>query len=291
MRNTILAGNKAAGVGPDCGARYQASVVHLRGHDLIQNLSGCMAIQDPADGPNMIGVDPLLQPLGKYGGPTLTHALNPGSPAIDAGSCTDMRGDPVKEDQRGVSRPQGATCDIGAFEGMRASIYLPLVLAGRGGALQLLYFRARPQNGNAILVEWETAAELDIVAFNLYRSLDPASLGQSLSVLPAQGDAVSGAIYSYRDSDVVPGVLYNYTLVQVTTSGEQTIIATASAGIGVTPQLPTPTPTPTAPPVPTRRPTPTPTGGVTGAASLDTKDDEDRDADKLGIDGVLIEQR
>lgn len=44
---------------------------------------------------------------------TWTHALLPGSPAIDAipaGECT------VGTDQRGISRPQGAACDIGAFE-------------------------------------------------------------------------------------------------------------------------------------------------------------------------------
>jgi hypothetical protein len=45
-----------------------------------------------------------------------------GSPAIDAGSATDSTGNPdsagnpVTTDQRGVARPQGAACDIGAFE-------------------------------------------------------------------------------------------------------------------------------------------------------------------------------
>jgi hypothetical protein len=54
--------------------------------------------------------DPLLAPLGSYGGPTQTFALPPGSPAIDAGTGT---GAPAT-DQRGVSR--GAAVDIGAFE-------------------------------------------------------------------------------------------------------------------------------------------------------------------------------
>ena len=53
------------------------------------------------------GVDVLAD----NGGPTLTHALLPGSPAIDAavGACPAT-------DQRGVARPQGAGCDVGSFE-------------------------------------------------------------------------------------------------------------------------------------------------------------------------------
>jgi hypothetical protein len=53
----------------------------------------------------------LLGPLADNGGPTLTHALLAGSPAIDAavGVCPAT-------DQRGVARPQGDGCDAGAFE-------------------------------------------------------------------------------------------------------------------------------------------------------------------------------
>src|SRR5262249_5697378 len=56
--------------------------------------------------------DPLLAALGSYGGPTQTFALLPGSPAIDAGTGS---GAPAT-DQRGISRPQGAAVDVGAFE-------------------------------------------------------------------------------------------------------------------------------------------------------------------------------
>ena len=130
LRNTILAGNTASEKGPNCAGNGVWSSLHLIGHNLTQDHTGCLAIMDPADGPNIIGEDPLLLPLGKYGGPTLTHALSPGSPAIDAGSCTDMRGDPVKEDQRGVIRPQGATCDIGAFDRRVRAARPPLPATG-----------------------------------------------------------------------------------------------------------------------------------------------------------------
>jgi beta-glucanase (GH16 family) len=54
----------------------------------------------------------MIGPLADNGGPTWTHALLPGSPAIDAANesvCVAM-------DQRGVNRPQGPRCDIGSFE-------------------------------------------------------------------------------------------------------------------------------------------------------------------------------
>ncbi len=54
----------------------------------------------------------MLGALADNGGPTLTHALLPGSPALDAGNDAACSA----TDQRGVSRPQGAHCDIGAYE-------------------------------------------------------------------------------------------------------------------------------------------------------------------------------
>ena len=58
-----------------------------------------------------------LSPLADYGGPTRTHALLPGSKAINtAADCTTVDGASVTTDQRGVARPQGSGCDVGAFE-------------------------------------------------------------------------------------------------------------------------------------------------------------------------------
>ena len=55
--------------------------------------------------------NPALDPLANNGGPTLTHALSPNSPARDAaaGNCSSM-------DQRGEPRPHGSACDLGAYE-------------------------------------------------------------------------------------------------------------------------------------------------------------------------------
>jgi hypothetical protein len=63
--------------------------------------------------------DPKLGPLQDNGGFGMTHALLSGSPALDGGNpsgCTDALGAPLTIDQRGSKRPQGARCDIGAYE-------------------------------------------------------------------------------------------------------------------------------------------------------------------------------
>ena len=52
----------------------------------------------------------MLGPLADNGGPTLTHALLAGSPAIDAADTAVC----PATDQRGVARD--AACDVGAFE-------------------------------------------------------------------------------------------------------------------------------------------------------------------------------
>ena len=56
--------------------------------------------------------DPLLGSLTNNGGPTLTMEPGAGSPAIDQADSSAC----PSTDQRGVSRPQGPRCDIGAVE-------------------------------------------------------------------------------------------------------------------------------------------------------------------------------
>lgn len=62
--------------------------------------------------PDTLDLDPALGSLAWNGGPTRTHALRPGSPAIDAGSNPNG----LEFDQLGNPRIQGAGPDIGAFE-------------------------------------------------------------------------------------------------------------------------------------------------------------------------------
>jgi hypothetical protein len=70
-------------------------------------------------GTDLIGVNPLLGALASNGGPTQTMKLSAGSPAIGNGDmATPGSGGNACEstDQRGVTRPVGARCDIGAYE-------------------------------------------------------------------------------------------------------------------------------------------------------------------------------
>jgi hypothetical protein len=80
----------------------------IGGHNNLM-MGGARAGQVPAD---TIKADPLLQPLADNGGPTMTHALGVGSPAIDAGN-NNMG---LATDQRGFARVAGSRPDIGAFE-------------------------------------------------------------------------------------------------------------------------------------------------------------------------------
>jgi hypothetical protein len=79
-----------------------------------------------------IDADPLLGPLQDNGGPTWTMEPGPGSPAIDAGNAAACAAPPVDNlDQRGVVRPVGPRCDMGAVEVnyLPVRTWLPLLLA------------------------------------------------------------------------------------------------------------------------------------------------------------------
>jgi hypothetical protein len=75
---------------------------------------------------NILNVDPRLGPLQFNGGPTRTHALLPGSPALNAG----INPSGVQTDQRGPGffRTAGPGTDIGAFEVQSLSSPLPLTV-------------------------------------------------------------------------------------------------------------------------------------------------------------------
>jgi len=105
LGNSIVADNPAAG----CFlAQFGGGAVAINslGNNVFTDAT-CYPIAT-----DLIVGDAGIDALGDNGGPTRTHALLPGSPAIDsaaASACPAI-------DQRGVSRPSGAGCDAGAFE-------------------------------------------------------------------------------------------------------------------------------------------------------------------------------
>src|SRR6266550_2360517 len=107
--SSIIALNSATTGGPDYftnGGELQST-----GYNIIGNNADAVINSRPTDqiGTPAAPIDPVLGPLADNGGPTLTHALGPGSPAIN-------RGDPAAppRDQRGYRRV--GVPDVGAFE-------------------------------------------------------------------------------------------------------------------------------------------------------------------------------
>lgn len=118
ISNSILAGNTASPeTSPDC-----AGALVSGGYNLIQSTVGCDLTGQTTG--NILGKAAGLAALAGNNGPTRTHALDRGSPAIDAGNPANPNGAAgscAPADQRGVKRPaDGGTgtsrCDIGAFE-------------------------------------------------------------------------------------------------------------------------------------------------------------------------------
>jgi CSLREA domain-containing protein len=126
LRNTLLARNLSVDGVSDC----EGTALVSHGYNLVEDAVLCAVGGDLAG--VITGVDARLGSLANHGGPTLTHALDSSSPALDSGACTDMDFKLVLIDQRGVSRPQGAGCDLGAFE-WEARVHLPIVMRGSAG--------------------------------------------------------------------------------------------------------------------------------------------------------------
>jgi hypothetical protein len=118
FQNTIVANNMG---GDQCEG---TGTFNSLGHNL-ENNNTCQ-FDEPTDLPS---TSAFLQPLGNYGGPTLTHSLLPGSAAIDGANemaCPAL-------DQAGQARVDGdgdgtAVCDIGAYEYQLPHIYLPFIM-------------------------------------------------------------------------------------------------------------------------------------------------------------------
>jgi CSLREA domain-containing protein len=95
LANSVVAGNENS----DCSTGMTDG-----GHNFTFPGDSC---------PGATIADPQLGPLAANGGPTMTQALLPGSPLIDA---VPAGPDCAGTDQRGLVRPQGPACDVGAYE-------------------------------------------------------------------------------------------------------------------------------------------------------------------------------
>lgn len=190
------------------------------GHNLSSDFT--CGLSQPGDLP---GVDPLLAPLGDYGGPLLTHALRPGSPAIDAGDPAQC---PVA-DARGVSRPYDgdgdltAVCDIGAVEARRqASILGSSILEGDSGSASAVFtVTLAPAHSAPIVLSYATqdgsaAGGVDYTPAASTLAFDPGQTEKTLSI------SVTG------DTDDEPDETFS---VQLFTAAEIDLLVSQATGV------------------------------------------------------------
>ncbi|MFZ1401156.1 MAG: Calx-beta domain-containing protein [Candidatus Promineifilaceae bacterium] len=165
--------------------------------------------------------DPLLAPLGDYGGPTPTHALSPGSPAIDAGSNSAC----PATDQRGITRPVDgdnnatAVCDIGAFEARNQLTIADIsVNEGDSGTTDAVFtVTLSPASSQTVTVDYATVAGT-AVANNDYNTTSgqltftPGQTTRTI-IVPVNGDTNDEAdetftvnLSSASNADIIDGV-------------------------------------------------------------------------------------
>jgi len=108
LKNTLITGNSGV---DECYYDGTSSPNAASSYNLISDIPNNCGLTNGING-NLIGVTPSMGPLQDNGGPTKTYAFLAGSRGVNEGTNS---GCPAT-DQRGVTRPQGGTCDIGAVE-------------------------------------------------------------------------------------------------------------------------------------------------------------------------------
>ena len=97
-----------------------------------------------------------------------------------------------------------------------AGLVLALALAACGPANLL--------PAGKVMVQWETASEVNTAGFNLYRADSEAGpyVKVNVALIPASGNQLTGSSYKYDDAGVQPGRVYYYELEDVETTGKAT---------------------------------------------------------------------
>jgi hypothetical protein len=259
--STIIAGNRDGGQqAPDCKAQVTSLGANIIGD---QAEAACQGFNAPGD---QVGnrlstsgvLDPQLNSLAANGGATLTHAPRTNSPALDKGRTDTC----PATDQRGVLRPQGSRCDVGAVEmvaptgSLAGFVYEDLNMNGAkdadeigigGVTVSLTGIRA---NGVTVAFTMTTGDD------GAYRFVNILVGTYSIKAVQPQGHAdgtgtigsLGGTLGDNEISAIVvaggeTGTGYNF--------GKGPLVVTPSPS-----PAPSPSPSPTTPPIPGRVPKP-----------------------------------
>lgn len=253
ITNSIIAGNTAAGSPSD--VNFHGTLTSASKNNLIGDPNSAGKLVHGTNG-NIIGggtgsVRTLLSTsaiisttLANNGGPTKTHALVAGSPAINAGSNAlipidtfDIDGDTIVAedipfDQRliGFARVTGGTVDIGAFEVPPPTVTVAVAAATvlENGTANLVYTFTRTSTAGALMVNFNVAGD---ATFNTdYIVTGAASFtGTSGTVTFAAGSATKTVtVDPTADSNVEPNETVELTVVD----GSGYVAGVANQAIG-----------------------------------------------------------
>jgi uncharacterized repeat protein (TIGR01451 family) len=181
---------------------------------------------------DLVDTDPQLGTLAANGGPTLTEAISNASPAVDAGG-----GCPAT-DQRGIARPQGTACDIGAFEAEAADLSLTdaasatKVAVGTTVTYTLTATNLGPSTGHATTVSDALPATLRLVSAQ--PSVDTCAAGPPLVCSIGELAAGADATVTIVARALRPGPVTNTALAATTTLDTDAANNTAGASLTVT---------------------------------------------------------
>src|SRR5271166_4292933 len=188
-----------------------AGVFRSLGHNLFSDDPGISIA--PTD---RVNTNPLLGPLANNGGPTLTQALLPGSPAINAG--IPVVG--ITTDQRGAPRPAGSAPDIGAFQVQPPLTVLSLQRSGTDHHPTVLVLTFNLPL-NAIPAE-------SLANYRLVRADD----GRVISIRSARYVAASQSVTLRPKTRLLPSQTYSLTVIGTPPGGLTTTVGAYLAGAG-----------------------------------------------------------
>jgi hypothetical protein len=168
--NSAPAGGGIAASGGSLQIKNSIVALNPAGSDCIISAAGLSAVGENMDSDDScagftLKDDPLLDILENYGGPTDTHALKTGSPAMnEAPDCTTIGGAIVSVDQRGQSRPGGLFCDLGAYE---EESDLPLLTFPHVIFQSTLDCRLEPASSSAAITSFQPNDVAEVVGRNI----------------------------------------------------------------------------------------------------------------------------